>query len=387
MPKVSQAQIDSIKQKNKKGRQVYQFAYSFDVNIDLKTKSTVDTLNIGVLYRYEIESSDAYSINVIFSEYEVPRGAKLFLYNEGESHIIGAFTSGNNKPSKVLPTVPVKGDKIIVEYFEPLYPEFEGTIKIGKIGHDFLNFYNLNQNFGSSGNCNIDINCPNGNAWQNEKRAVCKIIIDGSGLCSGSLINNTSEDGSPYFLTAEHCISSQNAAENSVFIFNYESPTCNGSNGSQNQLISGANLRANDGITDFTLLELSKLPLSTYNPFYAGWDRSTNPPQNGSGIHHPSGDVKKISVFNNQAEAYLAQFDCNAPFDMETWRLQFESGVTEGGSSGSPIFNQNRHIVGQLFGTTCENFINCNNEDGDAVYGRFDISWNGNGTNDTRLRN
>ena len=153
MPQISQSQIDSIKQKNRSERQVFQFAYSFNVNIDLKKEATIDTLDIGVLYRYEIESSGAYSINVIFSEYEVPRGSKVFIYNIEQEYVIGAFTSNNNKASKILPTIPVKGDKIIIEYFDPYFPDFEGKITIGKVGHDFTDVLNTSESddFGNSG--------------------------------------------------------------------------------------------------------------------------------------------------------------------------------------------------------------------------------------------
>lgn len=390
MPTIKPSQIDSIKQRNKSGEEIFQFAYPFDININIKTQSTVDTLEIGVLYRYAIISSGAYSLNIIFGKYEIPRGAKLFIYSLNTEHIIGAFTSNNNNSSKVLATIPVKGDSIIIEYFEPLFPEFEGQLIIEKIGHDFLNFYEKESNsFGSSGNCHVDINCIEGNNWQNEKRAVCKIVIDGSGLCSGALINNTNQDGTAYFLTANHCINTQNIAEKSVFIFNYESPSCNGYDGSQSQSIAGANLKATKFASDFTLLELFKKPLSTYTPFYAGWDRNDAQGAGGAGIHHPSGDVKKISTYNIVPPNSINCFNDrpNENFYKITWIATPNGhGVTEGGSSGSPLFNSDRRIIGQLYGPGyCSNF-NCSDPANDiSNYGKIFASWNGNSANQ-RLR-
>lgn len=391
MPKIKQTQIDAIRQKNKNTKQVFQFAYSFETNINLKAESTIDTLDFGILYRYEIESTGAYSLNIIFSEYELPRGAKLFIYNLDTEHIIGAFTSDNNNPSNVLPTIPVKGDKVTVEYFEPLYPDFIGKLEIGKIGHDFTGFYqeSIPNNFGSSGNCQVDVNCPEGNNWQDQRRSVLRIVKDGNSWCSCALINNTEQDGRPYVLTANHCLSTQSDINQSIFIFNYESPTCGGGDGSTSQSISGGTLRATNSASDFTLLELSKRPLSTFNAFYAGWDRNDAQGAGGVGIHHPAGDVKKISTYNVVPPTSVNCFNDrpNDNFYRITWIATANGhGVTEGGSSGSPLFNSDRRIIGQLYGAgLCPN-PNCSNPANDnSNYGKVFSSWNGTSSNQ-RLR-
>ena len=177
--------------------------------------------------------------------------------------------------------------------------------------------------------------------------------------------------------------------EKSVFIFNYESPSCNGYDGSQSQSIAGANLKATKFASDFTLLELFKKPLSTYTPFYAGWDRNDAQGAGGAGIHHPSGDVKKISTYNIVPPNSINCFNDrpNENFYKITWIATPNGhGVTEGGSSGSPLFNSDRRIIGQLYGPGyCSNF-NCSDPANDiSNYGKIFASWNGNSANQ-RLR-
>lgn len=390
MPAIKQYEIDNIKSKNIKGEERYQFAYGFDVNIDIKKESIVDSLDIGLLYRLSIKSKKAKSLNVILKNYELPIGAKLFIYNTNNQTVKGAFTSNNNKPNRKLAIQPIKGDVITIEYFEPYFFKQVNSLIIEKVCHDFIGVTEEDNDFGRSGSCQVDINCSEGEDWQTEKRAVCKIIIDGTGLCSGSLLNNTSLDGTPYFLTAHHCICNQSDAENSVFIFNYESPTCAGGDGSTSQSISGADLRATNGESDFTLLELSQTPISTYNPYYAGWDRTNSQGIGGVGIHHPVGDVKKIATHNirptdSDCMDYWRYTECGDFYrdNEDWWKINWIAtdhghSVTEGGSSGSPLFNSNSHIIGQLTGAgnSCDN-PNCSDPPNDiANYGKIFTSWN-----------
>ena len=288
--------IDDIKRRNSEN-ECFQFAYGFDVNIDIKDVSLIDTLQYGILYRVGVKSNNAYSINIIFSNYFVPDGAKMFLYNEKQDVILGAYTSNNNKKDQIFATSPISGDKIFIEYFEPRFSEISGQVVIGKVSHDFIGItesYDKTQ----AGSCEVDVNCIEGEDWQDEKRAVCRLLFNGAYLCSGSLINNVERDGKAYLLTANHCISTQSDASSCVFYFNYEKPDCGFGSGSLSQSISGSYLRAAMSSSDFTLLELSRIPYNSFNPYYAGWDRNETQTAGGVGIHHPQGGVKKISTFN-----------------------------------------------------------------------------------------
>jgi hypothetical protein len=145
--------------------------------------------------------------------------------------------------------------------------------------------------------------------------------------------------------------------------------------------LSGAVLRARASISDFCLVEITggltagTVP-ATYSPYFSGWDHSGNTPTSGVGIHHPSGDIKKIS-FENQALISTTFGACppNSHWGVTTW----DSGVTEGGSSGSPLYDQNHRIIGQLHGGASA----CGAANLSDEYGKFSVSWNPAGSNTT----
>lgn len=367
----------------------FRFGYAFDVNFGLKNSGKWDTLKNGdKLWRLKIQSFDAYSINLILDSFWLPIGAEFFVYNENHSMILGAFTSDvSNNPYNKFATDLVKGEVLVLDYYEPSYAS-GGMINVDKIIHGYINTFSGN---GESGSCNIDVNCPEGNDWCVEKSVVSMILLaDNTRWCSGSLLNNVRQDLTPYYLTAFHCADNDgngvlsqaeiNQAQTWVFRFRYQSPTCNqGIEPLSWGSIAGATLRANNHPTDMLLMELTAQPPSGFGVLYAGWDRAASTPQSGVGIHHPRGDVMKISTYNGNVTSVVV-----GPYNL--WELSFTDGVTEPGSSGAPLFNQNRQIVGQLLGTYTANPISCSNPSADVLYGRFDLSWTGGGTPQTRLR-
>jgi len=355
------------------------FAKAFDVNINVKEKGLLEILpNNDKLWRLRIKSPGAYSLNLTFGEYVLPVGAKIFISNKSKTHTIGAFTEENNKQSKILAIQPVEGDEIIIEYSEPSEITNPGKLIISRVGHDYkgilkeLNTYDAY--FGLSQWCNVDINCPAGDDWQTEKWSVCRIIVNNIILGSGSLINNTSNNYLPFFLTANHLIYNQARANNTVFYFNYESPSCNGPDGSVSQTISGSSLMAHWSTSDFSLVQLSSTPPISYYPVWNGWDRRTiTPSAPVACIHHPAGDVRKISTDNTSPSSY------DHFWVVYDWNI----GTVEGGSSGAPFYNSDHRVVGQVSGG---NEIYCSPNE-ISYYGKFSSSWNGGGSSTSRLRN
>lgn len=345
------------------------FAYAHDVNYTLQNSGNWEQLNNGDrVWRLSYKSAGAYSLNTIFNMFKLPEGASVHIYSADKKHVIGGFTSQNNKKNNILATIPVPGDEVIVEYYEPLVVQGQGQLEISKVCHDYKNVFNIVQErgFNTSGSCNNNVSCPEGDPWQDQVNSVAMSMIGGTRWCSGAMIANTNNDDTPYYLTADHCIDGQTPAT-WIFVFNYKSLTCNpATDGLLSQSISNSTLRANRQNTDFALLELSSVPPASYNVYYSGWDKSDDAPSNSVGIHHPDGDVMKISF--DEDPATKQTFQGTTAWEVANW----EDGTTEGGSSGSPLYDPNKRIIGQLYG----GFASCSSITAD-YYGRLGVSWNG----------
>lgn len=355
--------------------EIFIYATHFDCDVDVKKVAITDSLRTGILYRCAIESHTAYSISVVFDEFTIPDGAKLFLYDSEYKQLLGAFTSNNNKPNKIFAIAPIFAEKIIIEYFEPYFADFLGEVHIGQVHHGFID---ISETVNSiyDGTCEVDINCSEGSNWQTEKHAVCRIVF-GDTLCSGALINNTKFDGKPYCLTANHCISTEANAAICIFYFNYEHSRCGGGSANSSQTLSGATLRAHNNYSDFSLLELLEIPNVTYSPYWAGWDRNTEHGAGGVGIHHPLGLPKKISTYDIEPKTTSCRYPYSNYYMIDEWKeTEYGYGVTEGGSSGSPLFNNKHRIIGQLYGGCGAHNSNCDDPANDySIYGKFHLSW------------
>ena len=374
------------------------FGYPHSVNYNLNNSGQWVNLPDGSrLWRLSISCPNALSINLLYDKFWLPDGAKFFVYSYDKKRTLGAFTSANNKGTKDkilgFATGLVYGDKIVLEYYEPKNVRNQGIISIAYVvqGYRYINIYDGQEDFGSSGSCQVNVNCSEGQNWQNEKNAVALILVNGTRWCTGSLINTTANDNRPLFLTANHCLSggadaiSNPSLDYWSFYWNYEAPGC--SNPTKEPPIYstvGANVVANNSVSDFALISLQEDPKNNSNIklYYLGWDRSGNSGNGGVGIHHPSGDIKKIATLNT---ATNNNWEGNTNFWSHYWNSTANGySVTEGGSSGSPLINNNRHIIGQLYGGS---HINCFNPSQDiAAYGKFSVSWTGNGATDNRRK-
>ena len=340
----------------------FRFGAPFDVNYNLDNSGEWEEMEHGRIWRLSITSESAYSINLLYDRFILPDGAEMFVYDTQMNTVLGAFTSANNKEHETFSTAPTKGDVTIIEYFEPYDVEFYGEISINRVVHAYKDvfFNDETRDYGDSGSCNNNVNCPEFIDWADEVRSVA-MILSGGGfrLCTGSLVNNVREDLTPYFLTANHCLGGESSW---IFMFNYERPGCNNQNGPTYMTVQGSTLLDNASSSDYALLLLDETPPLDYEVHFAGWDATGNTPSTPVGIHHPSGDIKKISFdYNNASNA-------GNYWDVNNW----EDGTTEPGSSGSPLFDGNSHrIVGQLYGGTAS----CSSITYDT-YGKVSSSWN-----------
>ncbi len=411
LPPLDPLQIESANQSSESGfLKSYQFAMERGVDLTPESHGSWESFEGYRIWRVHIVSPGAHSLGLVFNSYRLEKGVSLFVYNPDKTHIKGALTSGNNKSSGVLPVGHLPGEELIIEMQVPFEISDYGEIRVESVSHAFKD---AGQNsvmancpageFGCSQACMLDVNCEEGADWQLTKRSVVRVYTT-TLYCSGVLINNSAYDGTPYILTAEHCINKQYYADRTVFQFNYESPTCFGSDGPLNMSIAGAELITVGDSIDFSLLELSLTPPDDFDVYYAGWDRSDFQTTATATLHHPWGDVKKIT--NDYEAPTITTKPSDVPYnDLDDyhyfsfwWILKWDEGSTQGGSSGSPLFNADQRVIGILSGgvAACGDSIGYDYEkerviynqafNYDDYYTRFSMSWDFNGESGPSLK-
>ena len=272
-----------------------------DIKIDHHNEGKWYSLPDGrSIWRIGVYVRDAVSLSLVFSRFRLEKGARLFLYDAGQKEVSGAYTYRNNKESGLFAVSAIRSDLIYIELQTMPFLTNPGDLEIGYVAVDFQRTKNTeavqDTFYKMSGDCNVDINCEMDPEIQKIKYSVIRIVYDGVERCTGTLVNTTRMDGYPFILTAGHCIDNQTRANTALFYFDYESPVCDGPDGSTAFNISGSNLLATtDNKLDFSLLELSEAIPFYYHPYFAGWDIRNVAPDSSYTIHHPLGDVKKIS--------------------------------------------------------------------------------------------
>ena len=373
------------------------FGFSHKVNFDLNNSGEWITLSNGdKLWRLSISCPGALSINLLYDQFWLPDGAKFFIYTPDHSRSIGAMTAANNKGERDdiqgFATEIMYGDQAILEYYIPNKVSEMGVISIAYVVHGYRYIFikeNSEKGYDNSLPCHININCGN-YKWKKEKDAIALILVNGNRVCTGALINTTANDYRPYFLTAEHCLNGTASQAYSnlyfwSFYWHYESPGCTSTDPGKRKTYttSGAKVLSYNSNSDFALLKLTEDPRdkNKVTPFYLGWDRMEYSTlgglgEGGVGIHHPQGDIKKIS-FANQIENHpnVLNWKDNYGNIIGTslpnthWRVYYTNGTTEPGSSGSPFINDELRVIGQLHGggSGCAPV--------NAYYGKLSVSW------------
>lgn len=370
--------------------------------LDLYEEGTWTELpNGGKIWILAIRSPEAMNLSINFDDFYLPEGAMLHLYNEDRTDISKTYYSYHNRSNNQLGSWFITGETIWVEYYEPENVSELVQLEIGSVVHGYRmgkvsRLVENNRGLNDSGDCNYDVNCPIGADFDSKKdmlkKAVALLNLGNGYLCSASLVNNTLSDKKPYLLTANHCLEYSDPSF-WVVRFNWMSPSpiCSGEEESldleSNFTMSGAELRANNSLSDFALVEMySDIP-SSWDVTFAGWDFSDSMPEYEIGIHHPNGDIMKICRDDSGAVKENAN-------GTEVWLIGgvsvgqgdgWEIGTTESGSSGSPLFNESGSIIGQLYAgqSFCNGFENNNDYD---IYGRFGVSWNAGTSSSSRLK-
>lgn len=363
------------------------FAEAMEVDIQPNTHGQWEALPNGKLvWRLRLLSKDAYSLNLGFTKFIMPEGGTLILYSPNRKDVMGPFTPADNEVHEQLWTPVFNSEEIVIEVSLPKEKQSELKLQLKTVNHDFMGFGQA-----LSGSCNVDVVCGAADGfgivdrYRDIIQSVAVYSREGIFACTGFLISSARKDCAPLFMTANHCGIRQENAVSMVTYWNFQNSICRQPNSPESEGVgdgtlldfnTGATFRAGYGPSDFTLVELDDPVSETANAFFVGWDRDPNPPTDSViCVHHPSTNEKRISFDFDATQ--INTFSGINSIQVEDWDI----GTTEGGSSGSPLFNNRKQVVGQLFGGGAA----CGNNASD-FYGRLSVSWEGGGTPNTRLK-
>ena len=394
--------------KRDKAGMLYRVGVANSVNLNSLSNGTWTILpNRNRKWQLAISNPGAQSLSFIFKTFILEGNSKFWVENTKGEKVSNVLTSEDMLEDFQQNIAMCKGDFLILNLLEEAYTD-PSKIELDRVFYNYRSTLKSKEKINESASCQINVNCSEGEDFQDEKRGVARVyIIEGNsaGFCSGSLVNNLAKDCKPLFLTALHCGISTSANDMNLwqFYFNYEAPTCSNpsSEGSlANNYVTGcirlSDSNDNGGNTgsDFLLLQLgsvqneastiTKLKGTNFQAYWNGWDANNVTSSNGKGIHHPSGDIKKISSYTSS----LTSTSYGGSVSNTHWSLSWSAttnghGVTEGGSSGSPLFtynNGNSRIVGTLTGGSSY----CNYPTDIDLYGKMSYHWSGNGGQSSR---
>lgn len=341
-------------------------------------------------WRLRVSSDGARSLSFRLQDLHLPPGAELWVFDRQGRDIQGPL-QGDRQGTVWTPLV--RGHEALIE---ASMPESQREAFSVVTAQAFVGYRSLagrswpldpvsGTGNGASGACQIDVACSAAEAWQPQVQATVLLVIAGTTICSGTLVNNARQDDRPLILTANHCGVTDANVDSTLAYFNVHRSTCNGgSYGSLMQNLRGKSLltraRAGSG-ADHALFELVDKPPPAFNVYYAGYDISGAVPTSGAGTHHPAGDDKKISRYT--APAYVTSDICIGSncgllgdgFRINAWSVVWGQGATEGGSSGSALWNQDGSLVGVLSGGHAQCVAAGINNGGVDYYARLDTVW------------
>jgi len=395
--------------RDKKGM-LYRIGVASYTNLSESNSGVWNTLDNGdKVWQLGIKNPGAEALSFIFNDFKLSPGSSFWVQNKQGDKVSKVLTEKDQLEDFQQHIALCFGDDLTLVLLDKSGQQSSKFI-LNRVVYNYRSTGNTNgpQKINESGSCNVNVNCTEGTNYQDEKNGIARILVtDGGsqGWCSGTLVNNTSQNCKPLFLTALHCGPTTVTADFNLweFYFKYEAATCTtpSSVGTlANNFITGCvklassndNVSGNITKSDFLLVQLgtlanesttiTTLKSSAFGAYWNGWDANNTAAPSGVGIHHPAGDLKKISTYT----AALASTSYSGSTANTHWQANWVQtttnyGITEGGSSGSPLFTYNNgssRVVGTLSGGASSCTATQGNKN--DLYGKMSYHWTTYGT-------
>ncbi len=340
----------------------------------------------GRVWSAAVKSTGAFGVRLHFDNFDLPAGSELYLFNESGA-VAGPYTKSGPLGTGEFWSHMVRGDLVYLQLRQVggLEPE-----KMNKSLFSLVDIGHVATGFGAdrvstaakafcsfNENCIFNAECGSDGAVADAKWAVAHMMYVKRPyiyICSGGLLNNTAEDFTPYFLTANHCISRDREAATLEAYFQWwigcddDCPT-QWADPVGVPVTLGSSVVATNNTGDYTLLLLDE-PAPAGSAFL-GWNTTPIAFTNGANLYrisHPSGAPQAYSTHSVDTSAGV----CSS-WPRGSWIYSRDTyGATEGGSSGSPVVNGAGEVVGQLSGGCGTNVSDtCDNVNNATVDGAF----------------
>jgi len=352
-------------------------ARDLSFKLDALKNASVFSVPDGELRIFSVVSDKAKQVRLFLSDVDIPAGGRLYIYSrENPEQVFGPFTKRGVDETGEFWTPPVSGESVVVELFLPEGVKLDSpAFTVTKVNHIFRDPETIGADGGlksdadtietfAAGACNLNVT----SAWAQVAKSVGKMQFSSDGgeyICTGTLLNSVNGDMTPYFLTANHCISTPSEAQSLRVTWFYDSVSAS------TRQSNGANLLTTSYPSDATLLMINGALPS--NLFWSGWSPSTiNTNTSFTALHHPQGDYKRIT-FGRKTGNYDGPDD-QGNRSLHEVRWNTNGGTTEGGSSGSGLWTgtpDDARLVGNLLGGAAS----CGNLTGADYYGRFNVTY------------
>ena len=349
-----------------------QYCKSFEVNYSLSDGNWVD-IESGRLWFLTFESDGAHSLSFVFNDFYLPAGASLYIVNQERTTLYGPVKNESIQNSKGFLTNIIDGAKATILLFEPKSHFDESSLRITRINHFYAGLNGFASDSTRTNDCTIDVACVSG--WDFEADGVGRVITTNGYGGSGALVMTANRSFKGYFLTAKHVV---DAGPLYSVTFFYRRKTCNGNQQYSTITCNNIVVRASWQSADMALLEILDLPTNNQKLTWLGWNRSGSSSYGGSCLHHPYGiNPAKISQELDQIGTYSS--------NSNYWDVTFDVSTTMEGSSGGPLLDSDRRIIGVVKGNVNGGSNDCENLR--KIFGKFSKFWTGGYTNTSRLSN